>query len=405
MEIVNQIIKNANRKAQAVIGLKERFIVDTIKKRIHFHEPRIILLKGLRGVGKTTVLLQLFNSMNNSIYFSADHPIIKEFGLFEVCKRLIEKGGYKILLIDEVHKPLHWWEDLKVISDEYPKVKMILSGSSSIALHILERRAITLTLSPMSISEYLYLSTGKMITAKNEWKDWRHSAKFVAINNIESEYWKYLKFGGFPTVFKMKEYDFYETVYSSMLKSIREDSVTYLTLSHKKINAMEKLVNIVALSKPGEFSYTSIANKTGIGKSTVYEIVDVLIKLDLMIFLRPYSTSTAMLRAEPKLLFSHPNLRYAVCNKMGIEPNLGAVREEYAVYNFKRLGYNLFTIKGMVKSPDYIVKKGKEFILIEIGGKSKTNKQLKEIRKIKIKEKIVLKDENLATLGFVRTIY
>ena len=126
-----------------------------------------------------------------------------------------------------------------------------------------------------------------------------------------------------------------------------------------------------------------------------------------MTFLRPYSPSTAMLRTEPKLLFSHPNLRYAVCSKLGVEPNLGAIREEHAVYNFKRLGYEAFTVKGIVKSPDYIIKKGKKIMLIEIGGKGKSKKQLKIAGKMKtkIKERIVLKDENLATLGFVKTIY
>ena len=239
MEIVNQIIKNANRKAQSVVGFKERFIVDSVKKRL-VREPRIIMLKGLRGVGKTTVLLQLFNFLDEGIYVSADHPIVKEFGLFEICKQLIEKGGYRKLLIDEVHKPLNWWEDIKVISDDYPDVKMVLSGSAAIALHVLERRAIVSTLNPMSIGEYLYLSTEKLIISKDEWRDWKESARFVAVNDVESEYWKYLKHGGFPPIFKMGEYDLYETIYSSILKSIREDSVTYLTLSHKKVKAGEK---------------------------------------------------------------------------------------------------------------------------------------------------------------------
>ena len=376
-------------------------MVRALRERIDKNkEPRIIILKGLRGVGKTTVLLQLFNSLENSMYFSADHPIVRDHGLFNVCEHLIEVGGYKILFIDEVHKSLNWWEDIKVISDSYPDVRLILSGSAALALHIPERRAIMLTMNPMSMSEYLFLNNGRTVLSGKEWRDWKDAAQFVGINDVESVYWRYLKVGGFPSTFNMDETDYYETVYSSILKSIREDSVTYSTLSHKKVNAMEELVNIIALSKPGEFSYTSVSNKIGVSKSVVYEIVDTLVKLGLMVFLRPYTSSSAMLRSEPKLLFSHPNLRYAVCYQLGVDPDLGAVREEFAVFNFIRLGYRVFTVKGRVKSPDYVIRKGKYLAIVEIGGRTKESRQLKTISIPDVRDRLVLKDENLITLGF-----
>ena len=332
MDTVTFITKNAENRAQFVSTFRERFILKRLRNRLT-KKPNITILKGLRGVGKTTALLQLFNENKNSIYFSADHPLVKETGLFEICRRLISKGGYKILLIDETHYIPKWKESIKVIHDDNPNVKVILSGSSAIALHVLERRAIQLTLEPMSVSEYLHLSQNKLISAKSEWKKSRDSIKFVVQNEIESTYWKYLKYGGFPQILTMEEEDFNESLYMAILKSIREDSVNYLTLSQKKGNAMEELVNTIALSKPGEFSYTSISRKVGMSKSTIYEIVGILEKLSLMTFLRPYSRSTALLRAEPKLFFSHPNLRYVICSKLGVEPEIGAIREEYAAFH------------------------------------------------------------------------
>ena len=115
MDIVTFITKNAQNRAQFVSYLRERFILKKLRKRL-IKIPNITILKGLRGVGKTTALLQLFNENTQSIYFSADHPLVKETGLFEICRKLINAGGFKLLLIDEIHYVPDWWNCIKVMT-------------------------------------------------------------------------------------------------------------------------------------------------------------------------------------------------------------------------------------------------------------------------------------------------
>ncbi|KAA6320662.1 hypothetical protein EZS27_029597, partial [termite gut metagenome] len=98
---------------------------------------RLIGIKGTRGVGKTTFLLQyakekygtdsscLYINMNN-FYFS-EHSIVDFAGEFR------EKGG-KVLLIDQVFKYSNWSKDLHICYERFPDLKIVFTGSSVMRL-------------------------------------------------------------------------------------------------------------------------------------------------------------------------------------------------------------------------------------------------------------------------------
>ena len=98
---------------------------------------RLIGIKGTRGVGKTTFLLQyakekfgldrscLFINMNN-FYFS-------EVSLVEFAGEFVKRGG-KVLLIDQVFKLQDWSKALRTCYEKYPNLKIIFSGSSVMRL-------------------------------------------------------------------------------------------------------------------------------------------------------------------------------------------------------------------------------------------------------------------------------
>lgn len=113
---------------------------------------RLIGIKGTRGVGKTTFLLQyakekfgndrscLFINMNN-FYFSG-HSIV-DFA-YEFQKR-----GGKVLLIDQVFKHPEWSRELRMCYDRFPNLKIVFTGSSVMRLKeetlncVILQRAIT----------------------------------------------------------------------------------------------------------------------------------------------------------------------------------------------------------------------------------------------------------------------
>ncbi len=80
---------------------------------------RMIGLKGPRGAGKTTLMLQHLkyhtDKEKNPLYITMDHPYFyKQASLFETVQEYYQYGG-RYLFIDEVHKYEHWSRELKVI--------------------------------------------------------------------------------------------------------------------------------------------------------------------------------------------------------------------------------------------------------------------------------------------------
>lgn len=124
----------------------------------------ITLLKGPRGVGKTTSILQFLyqNQLSGKdvLYISADDTNLANTSIFELVENFHERGG-DIIAIDEIHKRESWARDVKSIFDSFDNLQIIISGSSSIEITRKEidlgRRAIPLDVRGLSFREYLIL--------------------------------------------------------------------------------------------------------------------------------------------------------------------------------------------------------------------------------------------------------
>jgi hypothetical protein len=356
--------------------LGNRHIVERILASIKT-KPRIKLVRGFRGVGKTTAMLQAFGRLKeNALYFSADNPVVRKTGIYTIGEEAI-KVGFNILFIDEIHTYPVWRNEIKALHDEFPSLIIVASGSAPLAL-VPERREELICLHEMDLGEYLFLKTGKKISAGDEWKNKEEAMRFVAANeDVVRAFYHYLRIGGFPFSFEMDEERALNAIYYSIRKSIREDAVFFLKMSKEKIFAMENLLNFLATSRPGELSITSLSRILHISKTVVYEIIDALEAMEIIRVIKPYAHGSALVRAEPKMLFFHPNMRFALCHQLGKQAELGAVREELAVFGFCERGWKVNTIKGERKSPDYIIEKGKEKLVVEIGRERKSPIQLK----------------------------
>ena len=390
---VESIRKTALRLGENVKSLQHRYTFLDIKKRL-FKEPRIKLLRGFRGSGKTTLLLQIFNEhRKDSIYISTDSPIVADESLYEILKKFIE-FGYSILLVDEIHKYPNWRRDVKAIYDEFPKVFTVCSGSAPLAF-LPERREEVIDVDPMGFGEFLKLKYNISLRAKNEWTNPEKSIEITAKHSpkIESLFNEYMQVGGYPTSITYDVESAKKSLYFSIRKSIYEDSMSILKMSQEKAFAMNKILTLLATSPPGELSINNLSNITEMSKTTVYELLDALEKMKIIRIIKPYGKGSKLVRGTPKVLFYHPNLRYAICNELGAEPNIGSLREDLAVFAFTKRGYTVNTIRGARKSPDYFIGKPLNLV-VEIGGRSKTKKQLKGFKK-----SLIIKPDQLIVLS------
>src|SRR5690554_4702915 len=101
-------------------------------------QERLLGLKGLRGVGKTTLLLQYlkysYSNRKEGLYVTADHPYFYSNTLFELAETWTTNNG-KLLLIDEIHKYPNWSRELKLIYDAFPFLNVIFTSSSALDLY------------------------------------------------------------------------------------------------------------------------------------------------------------------------------------------------------------------------------------------------------------------------------
>ncbi len=392
---LDKLYRIAAENAAAVRAYRKRKLFHEVQEaieRVKVGKRPAVLVAGMRGIGKTTVLLQMFSEFQDSFYFSADSILVKSESVYSIVENAW-RSGYKTMLIDEVHKYPGWVAELKSIYDDFG-IAVIVSGSSSAALKKgaieLGRRAFIVEAEPLALSEYLYLKEGKEYAAALEDAlDRKRAIRWLAEHpDVEKYYREYLDAGAFPLSPA-------QALFSTVKKMIYEDALAEFALTENRVDVSERLLSFVAASKPGEFSYTSFSSISSYSKSTVYEAVNLLRELGLLRIVEG-KTPKELARSSMKLVFSHPNLRSAVCSQLMREPELGALREEYFIFHMGLLGFRVSMPKGMKKNPDYLVRMEEKEILFEIGGASKTVLQFEG------KQGVVMSDENLIVLGFVQ---
>jgi predicted AAA+ superfamily ATPase len=385
-QIYHRLLKRAGQ-------LKKRKIVQTVKNELK-EKPDIKVIRGLRGVGKTTALLQIINDASEKyFYFSADWPQIRQTSLYDACLNIL-KNGYLMIFIDEIHTYPEWESETKAIVDQFPETKLLVSGSAPVVF-VGDRREKTYDMEPMDFSEFLFLKYDKQITTADDWMTENKSITATSDYYPQIEGWfkEYYQIGGFPCSLDHSFDNSLNAIFAAIKMSLEKDAVSFLKLSSPKILAMEKLLYFLATSQPGEINITSLSKNLAISKDSVYEIISALEKMKLIRIIKPHGSGSKLIRGEPKILFSHPNLRISICGKLGLQPKLGSIREELALFGFERRGFHSYTIKGAKKSPDYVIRKGENTFVVEIGGESKTKKQLEGFE-----NSILIKDPQLMAL-------
>ena len=137
----------------------KRFLFDKIN-----YDDRLVIIKGQRGTGKTTMILQYiksrFSDTEQTLYVSLDDIYFSNNTLSDLADGFVKDDG-KFLFIDEVHRYKNWAQEIKNIFDFYPDLHLMVTGSSALDFYInmadLGRRATVYTLPVLSFREYLNL--------------------------------------------------------------------------------------------------------------------------------------------------------------------------------------------------------------------------------------------------------
>ncbi len=367
LEISNKRIRNT----------KETF-VRSIDKKINW-DSRLIGIKGARGCGKTTLLLQHMKnnhmdlvSSGKALFASLDNIWFATNSLLELADSFSKNGG-KILYLDEIHKYDNWPVYIKNIYDDYPELKVVFTGSSLLkildARADLSRRSVMYNMQGLSFREFLNIKTGndfKEISLEEIFSD-HISLAFDICGKIKPfEYFEeYLRIGYYPfflegiDTYHMKLEETVNMILDIELPLLRKVEIAY-------IPKMKKLLAVIAESSPFMLNISKLAGAMELNRITLLTYLKNLTDAKLIASLYKDSKGVSSLQKPDKVFLENTNLMYLY---QGKNADIGNIRETFLA---NQLSYNQTVETSEVS--DFLVN-GK--YTIECGGKSKTGEQIK----------------------------
>ena len=373
VNLLESIRKISYHRLSIALPKYRRFLYEDITSST----SKIVGIYGSRGVGKTTLMLQVLKSLDYTaeevLYLSCDHPIFADVSLYAFIEYFYERGG-KCVLIDEIHEAKNFEQELKSIYD-FLDIKIIFSGSSAVKITnaSFARRYSMFRLPALSLREFIELQLKIELNAYTlEELTLNHTAYADEINKTLSKdkilklYHDYITFGGYPYYLNdMESYD------QKMVDTINTILYTDVALLYKvpasKVELLKKLLLTICVSKPLELSIEKLSAKVGVSKVTLYNYIDYLHRAELLRHVTYEAKRFKSMQKPDKLYLAHPNLFGALCKKSEV----GTMRETF----FASMASSAYSIY-YVDRGDFLVD---ETYTFEIGGKNKSFDQIKEL--------------------------
>ncbi len=340
-------------------------------------EQRLFGIKGLRGVGKTTLMLQhlKFNypEPEHALYVSADSPWFYNNSLYELITEFDKRGG-KLLLIDEIHKYSRWSSELKVSYDAYRDLQFIFSASSAFDIFKAEadlsRRAMITLLPGLSFREFLEFRHNIFLETVTLGEILNHAS------NISKQITEKLKplplfkeylFNGYFPFLENEETETTRQKLAAIVHTVLENDLAYIQdYSPSNIQKMKKLLGVIADTAPFSPNISKIAKKLNVGRNTVYNYLKHLEDAHILNLTHKSGRGISVLQKPDKIYFENTNLAYA----MNSNAKIGALRETFFVNQLRNAGHDIH----LAKNGDFLID---EEINVEVGGKNKTARQIK----------------------------
>jgi len=340
-------------------------------------DARLIGIRGARGIGKTTFMLQYIKryfgtNFNKALYVSLDNIWFTTHLLTDLADDFIKRGGTHLFL-DEVHKYPNWSQELKNIYDDHPDLKIVFTGSSLLeilnARADLSRRAVVYNMQGLSYREYLAIAHRKVfspLSLHNILQE-HHALSMEITHSIKPlQYFNsYLRKGYYP--FFQEVPSLYETRLEEVINMILEIELPMLRqVEVTYIPKIKQLLSIIASSAPFIPNISKLSEKIGINRNTLIQYLHYLDEIHLTKNIYKEAVGISALQKPNKIFLENTNLSYVLA-----EPNTGNLRETFFLNQLSYHHHITYADHG-----DFLVNDRYTF---EIGGKNKGSKQIRTL--------------------------
>lgn len=356
--------------------LQNRFNIMLSDTPVGFHRymydkidwsDRLIGLKGPRGVGKTTLLLQRakeFLDRNTTLLVNADDLYFTSHTLVDLADDFVRLGG-KVLMIDEVHKYKEWSRELKLIYDYHKDLKVVFTGSSILDIEEgeadLSRRVVPYEMQGLSFREYLRMFKEIELPKLTLDEILNNKLEMPAGFHPYAYFNEYLRIGYYPF---SNESQFERRLMQVVNKTIEVDIPQYTDMTASAIRKLKRLMSIVSESVPFKPNLSSISQVLGISRNLLPEWFVYMEKAGLIMQLRDDTGGIRGLGKVDKVYIDNTALMYMFGQD---NTEIGNVRETFFM-NQTRVMHDVITSSVS----DFQIGK----YTFEVGGKNKTQKQI-----------------------------
>lgn len=341
-------------------------------------DARLIGIKGARGVGKTTLLLQriklAYKKMDNVFYVSVDNLWFQSHSLPELVDWLYQHG-IRNLFLDEVHKYPDWAIVIKNLYDTYDDLRIVYTGSSMLEIDHsrvdLSRRQTLYTLQGLSFREYLAISKVKEVSPMGLTQLFEeHQSVAMDISRdipVAKYFEEYLRNGYYP-FYKEAGNDYMSRLNETAVLVMETDIPAVESISYTTIQKTKQLLMLIAGNVPLVPNISKLSAQLETTRDSCLKMLYTLDRAGLLQLLTRNIKDYKHLVSPEKIFLGNTNLMYA----LGSRINEGTLRETFFL--------NQLSLNHDVNAPsqgDFLVDNK---YLFEVGGKNKTFEQIKDMQ-------------------------
>lgn len=325
--------------------LYRRYLMDKID-----WSDRLIGIKGTRGVGKTTLLLQYAKENfkeceNKCLYINLNNFYFTECSLVDFAGTFVEMGG-ETLLVDQVFKYPEWSQALRKCYDKYPNLKIIFTGSSVMKLKksnpYIGDVAHSYNLHGFSFREYIGATVGKdfpTLTLNEVVANHRVLTDNILKQvDVEKYFADYIHHGYYPFFFEKRNYS--ENLLKTMNMMLEVDILYIQQIEQSYLTKIRKLFYLLAIQSPATPNVSQLSIDCGISRATVMNYLKYLQDARLINIL--YKEGCGFPKKPDMIYMNNTNIMFPT-KRTNVER--GALNETFF--------YNQVSIAGSVSKGDH----------------------------------------------------
>ncbi len=338
---------------------------------------RLIGIKGTRGVGKTTFLLQYAKEKfplddRQCLYINMNNFYFQGRGITAFAGEFVKQGG-RVLLIDQVFKDHNWSQELRQCYDSYPQLKIVFTGSSVMRLKEenpeIGKIVKSYNLRGFSFREFINIKTGLQLPA--------YTLEEILLRNGEiqreilsrvspKQYFQdYLHHGFYPFFQEQRNYS--ENLLKTMNMITEVDILLIKQIELKYLPKIKKLFYLLACNASKTPNISILAREIQTSRATVMKYIKYLADARLINIL--YRNEETLHKKPARVMLHNTNLMYA------IYPIQVKQQEVMQTFMLNAL-WDKNTVNSTEKPDTFVLNKDRRLIIYDaLGSKQPTQKE------------------------------